>query len=76
MDTQISSPYPESWRQGLSEKSFPKAIKGMPESEVVEYNIHMDHIHMVMIIPPRYAVGEVVGKIKGVTASLLRKKFS
>ena len=31
---------------------------------------------MVMIIPPRYAVSEVVGRIKGMTASLLRKKFS
>ena len=31
---------------------------------------------MVMIIPPRYAVSEVVGRVKGMTASLLRKKFS
>jgi len=31
---------------------------------------------MVMIIPLRYPVSEVVGRIKGMTASLLRKKFS
>ena len=31
---------------------------------------------MVMIIPPRYPVSEVVGKIKSQTASKLRKKFS
>ena len=30
---------------------------------------------MVMIIPPRYAVSTVVGKMKGMTASELRKKF-
>ena len=30
---------------------------------------------MVIIIPPRYAVSEVVGRIKGRTASSLRKKF-
>jgi len=31
---------------------------------------------MVMIISPKYAVSEVVGKMKGKTPSLLRKKFS
>ncbi len=36
----------------------------------------LDHIHTVMIIPPKYAVSEVIGKIKGQTASLLRKKFA
>jgi len=35
-----------------------------------------DHIHMVMIIPPRYVVSDVIGRLKGMTASRLRKKFS
>ena len=35
-----------------------------------------DHIHMVMKTPPRYAGCDVVGKLKGMTASRLRKKFS
>jgi putative transposase len=30
---------------------------------------------MVMIIPPKYAVSDVVGKMKGMTSSELRKKF-
>jgi len=30
---------------------------------------------MVIIIPPRYAVSEVIGQLKGQTASRLRKKF-
>ncbi len=30
---------------------------------------------MVMIIPPKYAVSTVVGKMKGMTGSELRKKF-
>ena len=29
-----------------------------------------------MIIPPKYAVSDVVGRIKGITSSHLRKKFS
>ncbi|MFQ5721624.1 MAG: transposase, partial [Candidatus Aminicenantales bacterium] len=35
-----------------------------------------DHVHMVMIIPPGYALRDVVGKVKGRTASRLRKKIS
>ena len=31
---------------------------------------------MIMIIPPRYSVSEVVGKVNWMTASRLRKKFS
>ena len=30
---------------------------------------------MVMVIPPKYAVSEIAGKMKGTTASLLRKSF-
>ena len=30
---------------------------------------------MIMIIPPKYSVSEVVGKVKGMTASRLREKF-
>ena len=48
----------------------------MPGCEIIEKNIQVDHIHLLMIIPPKYAVSDVVGQIKGVTSSNLRKKFS
>jgi len=35
----------------------------------------VDHIHILMIIPPKYAVSEVIGRMKGITAHQLRKKF-
>ena len=47
----------------------------MPGCEVVQQNIQVDHIHMVMVIPPKYAVSAVIGQIKQWTASELRKKF-
>ena len=56
-------------------KLLPIVIKEIPGCEAIEFNIQVDHIHMVMIIPPKYSVSEVVGKIKGVTASRLRKRF-
>ena len=50
-------------------------MRGMPGCEMIRYNIQIDHIHMVMVIPPKYAVSEVIGKIKCWTAKELRKKF-
>ncbi len=61
--------------KGYIVKLFPKIIKGMPGCSIIEYNIMKDHIHMVMIIPPKYAVSDVIKKIKGVTSVNLRKKF-
>jgi len=60
--------------RGYLRKLFPKILRSMPGGEVVEYNIQVDHVHMVMAIPPKYAVSEIVGKMKGTNASLLRKK--
>ncbi len=34
-----------------------------------------DCIHMIMIIPPKYSVSDVIKKIKGVTSINLQKKF-
>ena len=58
------------------ERMIPTVIKEIPGCEMVEINIQVDHIHMVMVIPPKYSVSEVIGKIKGVTASRLRKRFT
>ena len=57
-------------------KLFPKLLRQMPGVEIVLRNIQVDHIHTVMIIPPRYAVSEVIGRLKGQSANLLRKQFA
>ena len=62
--------------KGYLSKLFPKVMRSLPGCEIEECSIQIDHIHMVMIIPPRYAVSDVVGKIKCWTASQLRKKFT
>ncbi|MEE9567207.1 MAG: IS200/IS605 family transposase [Desulfobacteria bacterium] len=61
---------------GYISKLFPKILREMPGVEMVEINIQRDHIHAIMIIPPKYAVSEVIGRIKGRSASMLRKKFA
>jgi putative transposase len=57
-------------------KLFPKILRTMPGCEIVELNIQLDHIHILMVIPPKYAVSEVIGEIKQYTARQLREKFA
>ena len=47
----------------------------MPGCEMVEVNVQVDQIHLVIIIPPKYAVSDVIGRMKQWTASQMRKKF-
>ena len=62
--------------RGYLVKIFPKVLRSMPGCEILEQNIQVDHIHLLMVIPPKYAVSDVVGRIKGRTSSKLRKRFA
>ena len=33
--------------------------------EILEMNVQPDHIHLVMSIPPKYAVSDIIGFLKG-----------
>ncbi|QMW06690.1 transposase [Spirosoma foliorum] len=35
-----------------------------------------DHVHMVMVMPPKYAIADVIGQLKSQSSSRLRKKFT
>ena len=43
------------------------------ESRVEEGHLMPDHVHMLLSIPPKYAVSQVVGYIKGKARSILRE---
>ena len=45
------------------------------ESKIVEGHICMDHIHMLVMIPPKYSVAQVVGYIKGKSAIALARNY-
>ena len=38
------------------------------ESEVIEGSLKIDHVHVVLSIPPKYSVSQVVGYMKGKSA--------
>lgn len=44
--------------------------------EIVEGHMVQDHVHMLIKIPPKYAVSEVVGYIKGKSAIAVARQFS
>jgi len=46
-----------------------------PDIEIEKCSIQKDHIHLVIIIPPRYSVSGIIGKIKANTSRAIRKRF-
>ena len=46
-----------------------------PDIEIEAFSIQIDHVHLVMVIPPKYSVSSIVGKIKANTSREIRKRF-
>src|SRR5574341_289327 len=46
-----------------------------PEVEIQKYSVQVDHVHLIIVIPPKYAVSAIVGKIKANTSRAIRKEF-
>ena len=47
----------------------------MPGVILETYGSDLDHIHMVIDIPPKYSVADVMGELKSRTSSTMRRKF-
>ena len=45
------------------------------ESEVLEGHLMLDHVHMLMSIPPKYSVAQVIGYIKGKSAIHIARNY-
>jgi len=45
------------------------------ESKVIEGHLMSDHVHILISIPPKYAVSQVVGFIKGKSAIQIARNF-
>ncbi|MBP9843846.1 IS200/IS605 family transposase [Candidatus Babeliales bacterium] len=44
-------------------------------SKIIEGHMVQDHVHMMISIPPKYSVAEVVGYIKGKSAIAIAREF-
>ena len=46
------------------------------ECEILEGHLCDDHVHMLVTIPPKYSVSQVIGYIKGKSAIYIARNFS
>jgi len=46
-----------------------------PDVLVQQWSVRVDHIHVVMVIPPQYAVSNIVGKMKANVSRRLRLRY-
>lgn len=56
-------------------KLLPKLERSMPGVKIETIGFDSDHLHMVIIIPPKYSIASVLGQLKSQSASQLRRTF-
>ena len=64
----------EQLRQPLGEVL--RRLAAQKESRIEEGHLMSDHVHMMIAIPPKYAVSQVVGYIKGKSAIHLARVYA
>ena len=50
-------------------------FSGQKGCEVVELNVQRDHVHLLVMVPPKVSISELVGVLKGRTAIRVFKHF-
>ena len=50
-------------------------LASQKESKIVEGSISIDHVHMCIEIPPKYAVASIIGFLKGKSAIAIARTF-
>lgn len=57
------------------QEQLPQIQQYHPDVEVQQWSVQIDHIHMVLVIPPKYAVSSIVGKMKANLSRHLRLRY-
>jgi putative transposase len=52
-----------------------KRLAGHKESNIEEGHLMPDHVHMLISIPPKYSVAQVIGYIKGKSAIHIARTY-
>ncbi len=64
--------------EGEIKQEVEECVRGFSDrlgSEIVEMNIQKDHVHIMVLIPPKVSVSQYVGTVKGRTAIRVLNKF-
>ena len=56
-------------------KILPELARDIPGVQIETIGFDQDHLHMVMIIPPKFSIADVMGRLKSQSASYMRKAF-
>ena len=57
------------------QEHVPQIQRYHPDVEVQQWSVQIDHIHVVLVIPPKYAVSSIVGKMKANLSRQLRLRY-
>jgi putative transposase len=52
-----------------------RLFSSQKECEIVELNVQIDHVHLLVFVPPKLSMSDYVGIIKGRTAIRVFNKF-
>ncbi len=52
-----------------------RMFSSQKECEIVELNVQIDHVHLLVFVPPKLSMSDYVGIIKGRTAIRVFNKF-
>jgi putative transposase len=52
-----------------------RALAQQKGSEIIEGKLLLDHVHILIAIPPKYAVSQVIGYIKGKSAIHIARNY-
>ena len=56
-------------------KTLPGLLRSIPGVEIETIGFDHDHLHMIIVIPPKYSIADVMGRLKSQLASRMRKFF-
>ena len=56
-------------------KTFSGLLRGVPGVRIESIGFDIDHLHMLMSIPPKYSISSVMGRLKSQLASRMRRFF-
>ncbi len=59
----------------FGEEHLPQIQHYHPDVLVQQWSVQVDHIHVVLVIPPKYAVSSIVGKMKANLSRQLRLRY-
>ena len=52
-----------------------RAFSEQQEVEIVELSVQIDHVHLLVMVPPKVSISTYVGTVKGRTAIRVFNKF-